>query len=93
MPERTSWETNVVEYETTECVTCGKEVATETNSDELIPDGIGVVIGGGSRIKITNRASAAYLSWKGEVPTKETVKTQYMCPSCAGGIYGFQSDQ
>jgi ribosomal protein S27AE len=102
MSQREATVSRVVEYETAECIHCGHDVFVDNDEENLddLPEAVNVVIGGGEHISAekSNKPRADYRIPKIIVKVftsddKDTMmQQQYMCPSCAKSVYGFEED-
>ncbi len=100
MSERKEWESQIVEYHVGECIHCGEKVlADESDNDyDDLPKGVNVVIGGGEHISISTTPGASHsyrvprliAKWFVSDSKQTPIRTQYLCPSCAEALYGYE---
>lgn len=99
MTQRKVANSQVIEFETAECVYCGCDVFIDDEKPnvEELPKGVNVVIGGGNNISANKnkgiqndyRIPEIVTKWFTTEHKKTTIDQQYMCPPCAESVYGF----
>lgn len=101
MVERTTSISRSVTFETAACDFCGEEVFTDSEGQNIeeLPEGVNLVIGGGTHIT-TEQSSASARSrdyrvpkvttkWFGGPSNDLSLSTGYLCPACAEALYGY----
>lgn len=102
MRKRATAQSSKIKYKTANCTHCEETVFVDDEEENVdnLPEGVNVVIGGGYHLSVDtmdnlaaikdHRSPKSIIKWFLDTDNDQQIDQQYMCPSCASSVYGFE---